>query len=219
MTAPLSASLSRVDGVRIRTTYLSAFRKGYSMRISTRRLSALLLAAITALTLGACGDDAGDDEADATTTTEAAAATVEVTAVDYGYQGLPDSVEAGTRFTLANTSTAELHEFVAMRIPDEETRSIEELVGLSEEEQRTVFSGEPATVLVTPPGGEMIQALGDGTIDEAGRYAVACFIPTGADPQEFLQAMQESEGGPPDVEGGPPHVTKGMYAELTVTDA
>ena len=103
------------------------------MRFSTRRMGALALAAITSLTLGACGDDAGDgDEADATTTTEAAAGgeTVEVTAVDYGYQGLPDSVEAGTKFTLKNSSAAELHEFVAMRIPDEETRPVSELAAL-----------------------------------------------------------------------------------------
>ena len=193
------------------------------MRISTRRLSALLLAAITAMTLGACGDDAGDgDEADATTTTEAAASgEVEVTAVDYGYQGLPDSVEAGTKFTLANSSTAELHEFVAFRIPDEEKRPVSELVALPEEELGAIFQGEPATVLVTPPGGEMIPAVGDGTISEAGRYAVACFIPTGADPQEYMQRMQESQGGPPQgsESDGPPHVTKGMFAEVAVTAA
>lgn len=182
-------------------------------------MTALALAAVTALTLGACGDDAGDDEADTTDTTEAAAsAEVEVTAVDYGFQGLPDTVEAGTKFTLANSSTAELHEFVAMRIPDEEKRPVSEIAALPEEEAGAIFQGPPATVLVTPPGGEMIQALGDGTLNEAGRYAIVCFIPTGADPQEFLKAMEESEGGPPQgVKGGPPHVTKGMFAELTVT--
>lgn len=192
------------------------------MRIGTRRLSALLLAPITALTLGACGNDAADEEADATTTTEAAeAATVEVTAVDYGYQGLPDSVPAGTKFTLKNSSTAELHEFVALRIPDEEKRPVSEIAALPPEESGAIFQSDPATVLVTPPGGEMIPAVGDGTISEAGRYAIVCFIPTGANPQEYVQRMQQSEGGPPQgSEGdGPPHVTKGMFAELTVTAA
>ena len=191
------------------------------MKFSTRRMSALALTAIIGLTLGACGDTGGDgEEADATTTTEAAAAEpVEVTAVDYGYQGLPDSVEAGTKFTLANSSTAELHEFVAFRIPDEEKRPVSELAALPEEEAAKVFAGEPATVLVTPPGGEMIPAVGDGTLSEAGRYAIACFIPVGADPQEYMQRMQESQGGPPQgsENDGPPHVTKGMFAELTVT--
>ena len=186
-------------------------------------MTAVALAAITALTLGACGDDTGDgDDAGATTTTEAAAETVEVTAVDYGYQGLPDSVEAGTKFTLANSSTAELHELVAMRIPDEETRPGSEIAALPPEESEAIFAGgEPATVLVTPPGGEMIPAVGDGTISEPGRYAIACFIPVGADPAAYMQKMQEAQGGPPEAseDQGPPHITKGMFAELTVTAA
>ena len=190
------------------------------MKFSTRRLSVLLLACMTALTLGACGDDAGDDEADATTTTEAAAAEVEVTAVDYGYQGLPDSVAAGAKITFTNSSTAELHEFGAMRIPDEEKRPVSEIATLPEEEAGAIFQGPPATVLVAPPGGgETIQAVGDGTISEAGRYAIVCFIPVGADPQEYMQRMQQAQGGPPQgsEDDGPPHITKGMFAELNVT--
>ena len=187
-------------------------------------MTALALAAIAALTLGACGDTT-DDDADATTTTEAAAEaeTVEVTAVDYGYQGLPDSVEAGTKFSFKNSSTAELHELVAMRIPDEEQRPVNEIAALSEEEQGKIFQGPPATVLVAPPGGEQISAVGDGTLSEPGRYAVACFIPTGADPAAYMQAMQSATDGPPEYTGpgadNPPHVTKGMFAEVTVTAA
>jgi hypothetical protein len=164
------------------------------------------------LTLGACGDSADD-----ATTTEAADA-VEVTLVDYGYEGLPDSVAAGTKFTVTNSSTAELHEFVAFKLPESETRSAEELLALPEEEGQAAIGGPPATVLLAPPGGgEMIEAVGDGTLSEPGRYLVACFIPTGANPQEFLEASGESQEGPPQVEGGPPHFTKGMRAEITVT--
>lgn len=189
------------------------------MRIAPRRMTALALAAVTALTLGACGDDAGDDEADSTTTTEAAAdETVEITLVDYGFQGLPDSVAAGTKFTVTNSSTAELHEFVAFKIPDAEKRSAEELLALPEEEGQAALGGPPAAVLIGPPGGgEMIAAVGDGTLADPGRYLVACFIPTGADPQKYMEAAQASGDEPPQVEGGPPHFTKGMRAELTVT--
>jgi hypothetical protein len=59
---------------------------------------------------------------------------------------------------------------------------------------------------------------GTGTLSEAGRYALICVIPTGADPDEYLAAAAASEGGPPDVEGGPPHIVQGMFAELTVID-
>ena len=107
---------------------------------------------------------------------------------------------------------------VVFRIPDNERRSVEELVNLPEAEQEAIFGGgPPAFVLTAPPGGaEMIKSLGDGTLTEKGRYAVTCFIPTGADPAAYLQALQSASDGPPQVAGGPPHVTQGMFGEITV---
>lgn len=177
----------------------------------------------------ACSDDddtkadakTGDKTEQETTTTEAADApegdVVEVTAVDYAFEGLPEKIEAGTKLTLANDAPAELHELVVMRIPDEETRSVDELVKLPEEEIGKLFgAAPPATVLLAGPnGGEQINAVGDGTISEPGRYAVICSIPTGADAEAFLEAAEGSDG-PPQVEGGPPHLAHGMYAELIV---
>jgi hypothetical protein len=154
----------------------------------------------------ACGDD---DTADGPTT-------IEVTTVDYAFEGLPATAKAGSTFTLNNTSPTELHEFVAFRIPDDETRPMTELVTLPEEELGVIFAGEPATVLLAAPGGETIPAVGDGTLNETGRYAVVCAIPQGADPQEFLDAAAASEGEPPEVAGGPPHFVLGMYAEITI---
>ena len=168
------------------------------------------------LLLGACGDD---NETSTTTTGGAVggAETVEVTADDYRFEGIPETVEAGTKFTLTNVSDVELHEFVAVLLPDDEDRSVEELVALPEEELGALFgSAEPATVLFAPPGGDMIPAVGDGTLADAGRYIVICAIPTGADPQEYMEAAAAAAGGPPEVDGGPPHFTAGMYAEVTV---
>ena len=71
-------------------------------------------------------------------------------------------------------------------------------------------------LLASPGDGEVIKALGDGKLTEKGRYLVVCFIPTGADPAAYLQAVQSSSDGPPDVAGGPPHVTQGMYGAITV---
>ncbi|HWI03995.1 MAG TPA: hypothetical protein VNT52_09245, partial [Acidimicrobiales bacterium] len=95
-------------------------------------------------------------------------------------------------------------------------RPVADLVKLSEAEQEAIFgSSEPAMVLLAPPGGgEMIKAVGDGTLREKGRYAVVCFIPTGADPQAYLNAPPSN--GPPNVPGGPPHAVQGMYGEITV---
>lgn len=195
-----------------------------SMTHSRHRLAAVLLTAMALV--AACGDDedgttATGDEGTASTTTTAAsgAETVTVTAVDYKFEGLPEEVPAGTKVDFKNESTKELHEFVAVRIPDTEKRPVSELVKLPESETQKIFgSGPPATVLLAPPGGgKTIEAVGNGTLSETGRYAVVCFIPTGVDPQAYLKAAQESQEGPPDVPGGPPHVANGMFAELKVT--
>lgn len=204
--------------------------------IHTTRARRALATTLTVplLLLAACGDDddvasvedatedATEDTTEDTTadTTEDDADTVDVALVDYGYEGLPSSVAAGTTFTVSNRSETELHELVAIRVPDGEDRSAAELFQLPEEELMPALFGsgppEPAAVLLATPGSdETIPAVGDGTLSEPGRYVVACFIPTGADPQEYLQAAATSEG-PPEVAGGPPHFTQGMFAELNV---
>lgn len=191
----------------------------------TSRIAAPIL--VAALALVACGDDDSSAEPAVTEPAapvteppvdEAAGATVEIVAFDYGYEGIPDSVEAGTTFTLVNRAPAELHEFVAIRLPDDEDRPVSELVTLPIEELGAILAVEPAAVLLAlPDGGQMIPAVGDGTLAEPGRYAIICMIPTGADPEGYLEAAAASPGGPPEVDGGPPHVASGMFAELTVT--
>lgn len=171
-----------------------------------RRL-AVALAALALLAAG-CG---GNDPVEA----EAPDEPIEVTLVDYAFVGLPDSVAAGSGFNVVNDAPEELHELVAFRLPDGEERGLDELAQLSPHELEALL-GAPATVLLAPPGGEQIAAVGDGTLTDPGRYAIMCFIPTGADPQEYLQAAAETEEGPPQVDGGPPHFVHGMVAELTV---
>jgi hypothetical protein len=185
-----------------------------------RALLALLL--VLGLAGAACGDDdddtATDTTLDETTTTEADAGdqTVDVVAVDYAFEGLPASASAGTRLTLKNESAAEVHEIVAVKLPDSETRPAADLVKLPEAELGALAGGEPAMVLVAPPGQAGFAAVGDGTLAEAGRYLLLCFIPTGADPAEYIAAAQTATDGPPQVAGGPPHFTAGMFGEITV---
>ena len=170
--------------------------------MSRRRVPVGALAAF-ALLATACG---GDD-------------TKTVTAADYSFQNLPSSVDAGTTLKLKNSSTKEAHEMVVFRIPDAERRPVRELVNLPESQQEAIFgSGPPAMVMIAPPsgGGETINALGNGKLTEKGRYAVVCFIPTGADPQAYLAAAQAQSDGPPNVAGGPPHAAQGMFGEITV---
>jgi hypothetical protein len=201
-----------------------------------KRLAPLAVAgAAIALSLAACGDD--DDASSANTpaattpATDAGTATtmdhgstpmdhplIAVDAIDYRFDNMPAEVKAGTAFSFKNTSTKEFHEMVALRIPDSETRSVEELAQLPEAETDAIF-GEtmPAFVFVAGPGEDGIPVLGDGTITEPGRYAVICAIPIGADPATVAEAMQSASSEPPNLGDGPPHLTAGMFAELVVT--
>ncbi len=201
-----------------------------------KRLAPVAIAGALALTLVACGDD--DDSTPATTaaaaaTTTAAAGsdttmdhgsmpmdhpTVAIDGIDYRFDNMPADVKAGTMFTFKNTSTKEFHEMVAIRIPDTEKRSVQELTALTEAETDAVFGDTlPAFVMVAGPGEDGIPVLGDGTITEPGRYAVICAIPVGADPAAVAEAMQTASSEPPDLGDGPPHFTNGMFAELNVT--
>lgn len=191
------------------------------------------LALAGTLVLGACSssDEEATATADLTATAEAtqapteaptevatpAAETVAITAVDYGFEGVPQQVAVGSTLTLKNASTAELHELVAIRLADDETRTAEELAALPEEELGALFANaQPTMVILAMPGGEGTAVIGDGTITEAGRYLLICAIPVGADPEAFMAAAATATDGPPQVEGGAPHYTEGMYAELFV---
>ncbi|MPZ50632.1 MAG: hypothetical protein GEU75_15260 [Dehalococcoidia bacterium] len=182
--------------------------------------------AVSLLLVTACSDDddngsgnSGSTAAATATTappTQAAPETIEITAVDYAFQDVPQTVAVGTTFTLVNDSTVELHELVAVRIADTETRPVEELLELSDEELGGAIAEEPAMVIIAPPGSEGMAVVGDGSFTEPGRYALVCFIPTGADPQAFLDSAEEEEDGPPNVEGGPPHIVQGMFGQVIV---
>lgn len=194
-----------------------------------------------ALILGACDDDGGETTTTATTTATAAATTstetatatteatetpataateeaetVEVTAVDYEFQNLPETVEVGTTLTLVNESEGEVHELVAIKLPEGEDRPVDELIALPEEEIGALMGDAmPSMVLVAMPGEAGEAVVGTGELTEAGRYIVLCAVPIGADPEAFAAAAQNATQAP-EVEGGPPHFTAGMYGEITV---
>jgi len=125
--------------------------------------------------------------------------TVEVTAIDYAFDADLDAIDAGTvAFDFVNEGT-ELHELALIRINDDTTESIEELLALPEEEAetKTTFMG---VSFAAPGSGDTMYADLD-----AGRYVVICFIPTGS------TSMEDAETA-----DGPPHFTQGMMQEFTV---
>lgn len=198
----------------------------YSAPVNRYKILAVTILAAAAL--AACSDDDDDDDTltSPTSLTVAVAATTSVgsvpneilvTATDYKFGGLPTSAPVGSKFTLQNASTKEVHEMVVTRIPDEVTQSVGELLAMPEEElDALVGQEEPVMVLVALPGEVGKAVVGDGVISAPGRYAVLCFIPVGADPAAVEDAMDD-----PDATGvpgsGPPHISKGMYGEITIS--
>lgn len=187
-----------------------------------RRFALLLVLAFALAGCGNGGETGTDDteSPDATEGTEStegaeASAQLEVTGIDYAFEGVPATVEAGTQLTFTNASEVEVHELVLFHIQEGEERSIEELLALPEEEAQEFaqFRG----VAVALPAEDGFYPEGDVVVSEPGRYALVCFIPVGADPAIVAEAMQnESQEGPPDMGDGPPHFTEGMFAEFTV---
>ncbi|MEM9041360.1 MAG: hypothetical protein AAGD33_15805 [Actinomycetota bacterium] len=185
-------------------------------------LPTLTAAVAATLALTACGSEDTSDAAldtavptSADSTDVANSSVVRVAATDYAFGGLPDRIDAGTSIELVNASDVEAHELVAIRLPEDEERTVEELVRLPPDELGAFFPFVE-TVIVAPPGAPGFVAEGDGSLTVPGRYALLCMIPVGADPDAYLAAAAEAEGGPPDVDGGPPHIAEGMFAEIVV---
>jgi hypothetical protein len=178
----------------------------------TRAVAGLVL---TVAALTACGDD-GDGN-----TEVAVGEVVTVTAVDYGYRGVPATVRAGSRLELVNESRSEAHELAVIRLPDGERRPIERILELPEPEVAQVLPDDAVEmVLVAAPDSRGRVLVGDGTLDRPGRYALLCFLPTGANPDAVMEALDDfdpaTDGEPQLPEAGPPHVAHGMFAEVTV---
>jgi hypothetical protein len=119
--------------------------------------------------------------------------TADVTAVDYAFEGLPETLPAGpVSFALTNEGTEE-HEMIVVRRNDGETRPVEELLELPEAEVEQVVTFTGATFAQPGDTGYLAADL------DAGGYVALCFIPVG--------------GG----EDGPPHFTEGMVTEFEVS--
>ena len=196
------------------------------MHLSRRARVLAAVALVGTLGLSACGDD--DDQPAASgeenTTTSAGEApaeggeTIEVTGIDYAFEGIPTTVEAGTEFTFKNGSDKEAHELALVKVKDGETRSAQELLELPEEESEKLVEFQGVSV-APEPGGEGTVVDGELVVKAPGRYIALCFIQVGADPQKLMEAMEHPEDGPPaeDPNAGPPHFTRGMVQEFTVS--
>lgn len=185
-----------------------------------RRARTLLSAALALALVGAACGSSSDDKEGAGATTVAPPSSkpggkaLAVTAIDYAYTGVPPTVAAGTEVSLTNSSKKEVHEVVALRVRDGETRPASALLQLPEAERDK--AAEFRGVVVAFPGEPGFAPAGPLVLSQPGRYLLVCTIPTGADPVAYREAAKKGPG-PVVVPGGPPHAAKGMVSELTVT--
>lgn len=136
---------------------------------------------------------AAEDVGTAATQSCDTVANLDVTGVDFAFDGLPEQVDAGRigiEFT-NGTTTDEEHEMLVLQRIGDSDETVEELLELPEEE----LFGKVAPMAVTyaDAAGDTHHALVDL---EAGDYIAICMIPTAGE--------------------GPPHALNGMVTEFTV---
>lgn len=125
---------------------------------------------------------------------------VAVTASEYSFEGL-DAVSGTGDYAITLTNDGqELHELVLVRLPDSETRPIEEILASGEEPETT----DVAFTFACP--GATAETTG-ASITEPGRYVALCFIPVGTTPETDPAEFEN---------GGPPHAVQGMIQEIVI---
>jgi hypothetical protein len=129
--------------------------------------------------------------------------TLDVETQNYAFAGIPDEVPAGTTVINVSNDATEIHEMVLVKIADGETRSLEELMALPEEESDQLVT-EKGLVFAMPGGTNYVTAELD-----PGRYVALCFVPVGATPEAL------ASGTP--LDDSDPHFAHGMVQEFTVS--
>ncbi|HVL99744.1 MAG TPA: hypothetical protein VM324_10685 [Egibacteraceae bacterium] len=123
---------------------------------------------------------------------------VDVTMVDYEFQGVPETLQAGPVVFSATNEGEESHEMIVFVKREGVEETWEEILGLEEAEVMERVEFVAATFA---PAGEESTAAADL---DPGEYVMVCFIPQGTD------ASGEEAGD------GPPHFQEGMFADFTV---
>jgi plastocyanin len=128
---------------------------------------------------------------------------VEVTGVEYAFQGLPESVPVGTSFRFVNGGQED-HEFFVAKANEGTTETLVELLALPPDQLNGKVTNEGG--LFANTGQTSAVTL---TFDQPGRYFAVCFITQGT-----KGGVAPSPG--PDGQAGTPHALLGMVAEFTV---
>jgi hypothetical protein len=132
-----------------------------------------------------------------------AVAPVEVKAVEYAFEGLPETVPVGTSFRLVNGGQED-HELFVVRANEGTTETLEELLAMPPEQ---------TAQKVTDVGGVFAHvgktSVGTLTLDQPGRYFAVCFITQGT--KGGVAPSPAADG-----QDGTPHALLGIITEFAV---
>ena len=126
---------------------------------------------------------------------------LDVTGVEYEFQGLPKTVPAGNVAIRFTDTGAELHEIDISRVKSKD--SVKKIVRLSEKEQAKKLELVGGTFAMQNQTSYTVAEL-----TKPGRYAVICHLPVGS---TSVQAAEEAGKDHPKS-----HAQEGMYATITV---
>lgn len=149
---------------------------------------------------------------------------IEVTAVDFAFTGMPESIPSGPiGLRLENATEAdEEHELIIFKKAEGDTRSAEEI--LNDPASQEQGPGEFAGAIFASPD----STAGTFLDLTPGDYIGVCFVPVGSGEHDMPEADDSAEDGGEDQatdddsaeeeeeEGGPPHFTEGMVVEFSV---
>ena len=135
--------------------------------------------------------------------TECDFGTLDVETQNYAFAGIPDEVPAGTTVINVTNDATEIHEMILVKIKDGETRPVEELLTLPEEETDALIT-EKGFIFVMPGTSNYMTAE-----LEPGRHVAVCFVPVGATPEALATGAALNDDDP--------HAMHGMVQEFTVS--
>jgi hypothetical protein len=126
---------------------------------------------------------------------------VDVTGIEYEFQGLPKTVPAGNVAIRFTDNGAELHELEVFRVKGKD--SVKKLVGLSEKElgKKTEVVGSTFAMQ-----GQTSHTIAD--LSKPGRYGVVCHLPVGSTSEQAAEQAGKKHAKS--------HAEEGMYATITV---
>jgi hypothetical protein len=127
---------------------------------------------------------------------------LDVTGVEYAFEGMPDTLSAGLVALRFTNDGDEYHEIIVFRKNDGVTESFDEILELPEGQSEELMT------FVGAANAEPGESRATVFEVEAGEYIALCFIPVGAP-----VGGPEGEGEDPP---GPPHWVEGMRSEFTV---